>query len=217
MIQSICKLITTLYNGIIRAIEECFAICYKKQMAECGRNVMLKPLTSIFKGISNFHISPHVRIARYAVIYSTKANVYIGSKVGIAPYLKIITGNHSIHHIGYFIFDGNYPKDAKDDKDVIIEGDSWIGINVTILSGVTVGRGSVIAAGAVLNKSCPPYSIVGGVPARVLKYRFTIDEALEHEKKLYTESIRYTRQELEDSRKGNPFNSELSTKHLLRL
>lgn len=186
-------------------------------MAECGHSVMLKPFTSVFKGISNFHISPYVRIARYAVIYSTKASVYIGSKVGIAPYLKIITGNHSVLHIGAFIFDGNYPKKAEDDKDVIIEGDSWFGINVTILSGVTVGRGSVIAAGAVLNKSCPPYSIVGGVPAKVLKYRFSIDEALEHEKKLYPESIRYTRQELEDSRLAKPFNPELSTKHLLKL
>lgn len=220
MQQTISKLITTLYNGIIRIFEECFAFCYKKQMAECGHSVMLKPFTSVFKGVSNFHISPYVRIARYAVMYSTKAHIYIGSKVGIAPYLKIITGNHSTHQVGYYMFDGNYgayEKKAGDDKDVIIEGDSWFGINVTILSGVTVGRGSVIAAGAVLNKSCPPYSIVGGVPAKVLKYRFTIEEALEHEKKLYPENIRYTRQELEDSRLGKPFNPELSTKHLLKL
>lgn len=186
-------------------------------MAECGSNVMIKPLTSIFKGVPNFHISSHVRIARYAVIYSTKAHVYIGSKVGIAPYLKIITGNHSYSHIGKFMFDADYVKSPDDDKDIVIEGDSWFGINVTILSGVTVGRGSVIASGAVLNKSCPPYSVVGGVPARVLKYRFTIDEALAHEEKLYPEGTRYTRKELEESRMSQPFNSELSTKHLLRL
>lgn len=186
-------------------------------MAKCGKNVMIKPLTSVFKGVSNFHISSHVRIARYAVIYSTKAHVYIGSKVGVAPYLKIITGNHSYNHIGKFMFDGNYEKHSDDDKDVIIEGDSWFGINVTILSGVTVGRGSIIASGAVLNKSCPPYSIVGGVPARVLKYRFTIDEALEHESKLYPQSVRYTIQELEESRSGKPFNPDLSTRHLLNL
>lgn len=211
------KCITKLYNGVIHVFEIILAFCYKKQMAECGRNVMIKPLTSVFKGLENFHISSHVRIARYTVIYSTKAHAYIGSKVGIAPYLKIITGNHSYMHIGNFMFDGNYEKDCDDDKDVIIEGDSWFGINVTVLSGVTVGRGSVIASGAVLNKSCPPYSIVGGVPAKVLKYRFTIDEALEHEEKLYPIYIRYTRQELEESRTGKPFNPELSTRHLLKL
>ena len=60
----------------------------------------------------------------------------------------------------------------------------WVGSNVTILKGVTIGRGSVIAAGAVVTKSCPPYSIIGGVPAKVLKARFTPDEIKEHECKL---------------------------------
>ena len=211
------KLITTLYKGVIHVFEMIIALCYKKQMAECGHNVMIKPLSSVFKGVENFHFSSHIRIARYAVIYSTEANVFIGSKVEVAPYLKIISGNHSFKHIGKYLFDGNYDKDPNDDKDVIIEGDSWLGINVTILSGVTIGRGSIIAAGAVVNKSCPPYSIIGGVPAKVLKYRFTIDEALEHEKQLYPIKIRYTRADLEDSRTGKPFNQELSTKHLLKL
>ena len=56
---------------------------------------------------------------------------------------------------------------------------------MTILKGVTIGRGSVIAAGAVVTKSCPPYSIVGGVPAKVLKMRFTSGEIKEHERMLY--------------------------------
>lgn len=217
MLQLFCKLITTLCIGVIHVLEVGLAFCYKKQMAECGHHVMIKPLSSVFKGEENFHFSSHIRIARYAIIYSTEVNVFIGSKVGVAPYLKIISGNHSFKHIGKYLFDGNYDKDPNDDKDVIIEGDSWLGINVTILSGVTIGRGSIIAAGAVVNKSCPPYSIVAGVPAKVIKYRFTIDEALEHESLLYPEAIRYTRQELEESRKGMPFNQELSTKHLLTL
>ena len=217
MLSLLCKIIITMYTGINHVLENGLAFCYKKQMTKCGRNVMIKPLTSVFKGTENFHISSHVRVARYAVIYSTEANVFIGSKTEIAPYMKIITGNHSYHHIGKHLFDADYEKSPDDDKDVIIEGDSWFGINVTILSGVTVGRGSIIASGAVVNKSCPPYSIIGGVPAKVLKYRFTIDEALEHEEKLYPVSIRYTKEELEESRTGKPFNPELSTRHLLSL
>lgn len=61
----------------------------------------------------------------------------------------------------------------------------WCGANVTILKGVTIGRGSVVAAGAVLTKSCPPYSIVMGVPAKVKAARFTIEEILKHEQYIY--------------------------------
>ena len=64
---------------------------------------------------------------------------------------------------------------------MVIEDGCWIGANVTILKGVTIGRGSVVAAGAVVTRSCPPYSIVGGVPARVIKPRFTAEEIEEHE------------------------------------
>lgn len=168
----------------------------KKSMATCGKNVKIMPSTSIFKGLENFHFSNNIRISRFAVIYSTDAKVYIGEKVGIAPYLKIITGNHRFDKVGHFVFDGNYDKRPDDDKDVIIEGDSWFGINVTILAGVTIGRGTMIAAGAVVVKSCPPYSIIGGNPARILKFRFTIDEILEHEKMLYPFEERYSREEL---------------------
>ena len=64
---------------------------------------------------------------------------------------------------------------------MVVEDGCWIGANVTILKGVTIGRGSVVAAGAVVTRSCPPYSIVGGVPARVIKPRFTAEEIEEHE------------------------------------
>ena len=194
------KIILLASQSIEYIWDKLIAHCLKTTMGHCGKNVMIKPSTSVFKGIENFYISDDVRIARYAVIYSTHAKVIIGNKVGIAPYLKIITGNHQIDNIGHFMFDADSDKRPEDDKDVIIEGDSWFGINVTILSGVTIGRGSVIAAGAVVNKSCPPYAIIGGVPAKVLKYRFTIDEVLKHEELLYPKENRLTKDELIRSR-----------------
>lgn len=57
----------------------------------------------------------------------------------------------------------------------IIGNDVWIGSKATILQGVTVGNGAIIAAGAVVTKDVPPYAIVGGVPAKVIKYRFDED------------------------------------------
>jgi len=73
----------------------------------------------------------------------------------------------------------------ENDQDIIFEGDNWIGMNVTILKGVTIGKGSIIAAGAIVTKSIPPYSISGGVPAKVLKYRFNKEEIKRHEAIVY--------------------------------
>jgi len=83
------------------------------------------------------------------------------------------------------------------DKDVVVEEDVWIGCNVTLLSGAHLGRSSVIAAGAVVTSNIPPYCIAGGVPAKPIKFKWTIDQILEHELALYPEKERYSREELE--------------------
>ena len=84
------------------------------------------------------------------------------------------------------------------DQDVIVEQDCWIGSNVTLLSGVTIGRGTTVAAGAVVTKSMPPYCVCGGVPAKFIKFYWTIDQILEHEEKLYPKTERYTLGQLEE-------------------
>ncbi len=58
------------------------------------------------------------------------------------------------------------------EKPVVIKNDVWIGANVVVLRGVTVGNGAVLAAGAIVNKDVPDFAIVGGVPAKIIRYRF---------------------------------------------
>lgn len=88
------------------------------------------------------------------------------------------------------------------DKDVIKEEDVWIGSRVTILSGVIVGRGATVAAGAVVVKDVPPYSVVGGVPAKVIKFYWTVDEIIEHEAYIYSKEERYSKEVLNNIQNG---------------
>lgn len=111
--------------------------------------------------------------------------------------MTIHTGNHA-RIIGKYVTDINENnKPVGYDKDVVICEDVWIGCNVTVLSGVTVGRGATIAAGAVDNKDVPPYTIVGGVPAKMISRVWTKEQIIEHEAKLYDESERLSPEEIE--------------------
>ena len=95
-------------------------------------------------------------------------HVSIGRNVLFGPRVVIIPENHVFESTELTIKEQGVVR-----ADVVIEDDCWIGCNVTILSGVTIGRGSIIAAGAVVRADVPPYTIAGGVPARVLKKRDT--------------------------------------------
>ena len=112
------------------------------------------------------------------------------------PRLFISTGNHYYKKVGCFsrlLTDDDKEKDGVVlNWDVVIEEDVWIGANVSVLCR-RVGRGAIIACGAILKANVPPYSIVGGVPAKIIKFRFSIDEIIEHEKKLYPQEKRYSR------------------------
>ena len=138
----------------------------------------------VVAGWKNLILDEYVTIGPRALIYCTNSKVIFKKKVVVGPGLTIIAGDHNYREIGKYICD-QHNKRPEDDQDVIIESDVWIGANVTILKGVKIGRGSVVAAGAVVTKSCPPYSIIGGVPAKVIKQRFTAEEIKKHESLLY--------------------------------
>lgn len=159
-------------------------------------NVILTPPISGF--LNNVYIYDNVGIGPHALFSTPNAKIIIKGNCAVAEHLTIHTGNHA-RVVGKFVTDiteENKPKGY--DKDVIIEKDVWIGSNVTILEGVTIGRGCTVAAGAVVTKSTPPYSIVGGVPAKVLKFYWTIDQILEHELTLYPKEERLSKENLKD-------------------
>lgn len=172
-------------------IDKIIAFFWKKSMKHCGKGVYLRPMSSDIKGLQNLSIGDWSSIPKRSVIYCTEAPLTIGRKVIFGPNPTIITGDHRIDIVGKFMIDVTIDeKLPQNDQPVIIEDDVWCGANVTILKGVTIGRGSVVAAGSVVTNSCPPYSIIGGVPAKLLKYRFCFDDILKHEKICYPENER---------------------------
>lgn len=87
-----------------------------------------------------------------------------------------LSGDHPTNRVSTFPFmakalNGKM-NEAASKGDIIIEDDVWIGQNAIIMSGITIGQGAVVAAGAVVTSTVPPYAIVGGVPAKIIRYRF---------------------------------------------
>jgi virginiamycin A acetyltransferase len=120
---------------------------------------------------------------------SKVANAEIGNFCSIGPNVQIGLGLHPsktfVSTYPAFYTDKNYgcPLSFRDNKifddsvpETIIGNDVWIGANVILPGGVRVGNGAIIAAGAVVVKDVPPYAIVGGNPAKVIRYRFSDDQ-----------------------------------------
>lgn len=165
---------------------------------QVGKHVIFHPTNSSFT-YQNISLGNYVFIGENARFWCTLSSITIRDHVIFAPNVSIIAGNHSYHVLGKWITDyKELDKRKEDDLPVVIESDVWVGTNVTILNGVKIGRGAIIAAGTVVTRDVPPYAIVGGVPAKVIKFRFTINQIMEHENVIYCEDERLKEEELED-------------------
>ncbi|MBX4150500.1 CatB-related O-acetyltransferase [Paenibacillus sp. FSL W7-1279] len=103
----------------------------------------------------------------------------IGNYVCIASGVIILMGGNHNHHpewITVYPFVDQIETSYAPKGDTIIESDAWIGMNAMIMPGVTIGEGAIVAAGSVVAKDVPPYTIVGGNPAKEMKKRFTDGE-----------------------------------------
>lgn len=146
------------------------AVCGKLLLAKCGKEVNIE---------KNANFAYAVELGDYSglgINCTISGRTLIGAHVMMGPDVCILTKNHRFDRI-------DIPMDQQgmsNEKPVTICDDVWIGTRVIILPGVTIGTGAVIGAGAVVTKDVPPYAIVGGAPAKLLKYRFSEEEIAAH-------------------------------------
>ncbi len=138
-----------------------------KQKATIGKKCKIHS-TSVFRQGERIFIGDNCLINHNNVLQAgkEKGRIVIGNNVMTGPNVMMFAFNHGKEKNNIPMIEQNYL-----DGDIIIEDDVWIGGGAVILAGVRISKGAVIASNAVVNKDVPEYAVVGGVPAKILKYR----------------------------------------------
>lgn len=136
-----------------------------------ARNAQIGHSTSIEK---NCIIDGQSTIGKYTFVgpFTTITKTNIGNYCSIASFVKIGHGEHSLHRISTSTQFSSSPYEELTQKPCNIGNDVWIGTDAVILRGVTIGDGAVVGANSVVTKNIPPFAVVVGSPARIIKYRF---------------------------------------------
>jgi len=147
------------FNSLIQKLHTFFIA---KKLGSCGENSLFITFSKFFLP-QNIHIGNDVFINQQC-IFVGEEKITIEDNVSIGFRCMFITSNYEPY------FNPRNQKRIKYFEPIVIEKDEWIGSGEIILPGVTVGRGSVVAAGAVVTRDVPSLSLVGEVPARVIKH-----------------------------------------------
>lgn len=167
------------HSFIVRAWVKLLMYCYRNRFRSAGKNLVFDPISSSFS-YGSINVGDHVFIGGRAWF---SGEIAISSYVMFGPGVTILGGDHEFKNTKIPM---RFVKDnASRQGSISIGRDSWIGANVTILKGVVVGDGAIIAAGAVVNRDVEPFSIVAGVPSRKIGMRFN-----DAEKEQYLDSAR---------------------------
>lgn len=181
-------------NIISRITHRLLSMVYRWSFKNVDAEASLDHRTTVYNH-DNLIMAERTNIDAGAIIMNTRSKVIFKKNSGAAFGLTCVTGNH-MSVVGLNLKQvTNEVKNKLDinnemDKDIVVDEDVWIGNSVTLLSGVHVGRGCEIGAGSVVRDSIPPYAVVIGNPCKIVGFRFTPDEIIEHEKAQYEESER---------------------------
>lgn len=124
-------------------------------------------IVELGNGEGNLRIGSHTYIQSGCILNAFEGSIIIGDNCMIGAHCAFAPYQHGFADI-------NRPmrEQALTSKgDIVLEADVWLGLNVVVMDGVTIGQGAIVGAGSVVTKDIPPYAIAGGVPARVMRFR----------------------------------------------
>ena len=144
----------------------------------------------------NMYLEDYTRIQNHLNFISYKGKLRVKKYAAIGAGCIIIPGDH-VPTVGVpqYLAGNLHINDV--DGEIVVGEDAWVGAGTILLSHCSIGRGAVVAAGAVVSKPVPPYAVVAGIPAKIIATRFSVEQILEHEAQLYHEAERMSREELE--------------------
>jgi len=171
-------------------------ILIKKNLGYCGKDVVISMPCRMSKP-QNVFMGDYTLIQPNCTFIMNKGKVFIGKWSSMASNCTIITDSHK-PTVGINTRMMNRYSINDDVRDIYIGDDCWIGAGVILMSGACMGRGAVVAAGALVNKAVPPYAVVAGVPAKIIATVFSKEQIIEHEKCLYPENERMSLKELDE-------------------
>lgn len=172
-------LVQILKDGLI-GIKQTFFASNRKSYGHIDRTTIVFQPGICLK--QNVYLYKNTVIHEYHKLITPKGKFIMRENSIAASGLTVITFNHGYSNVGDIPGGQGWADYLVDD--VIVEEHVWIGANVTLCPGAHINRGIVVAAGSVCIKSkeYPAYSIIGGNPAKFIKFKFTLEQQIEHEK-----------------------------------
>lgn len=161
-----------------------------------GKKVMFA-FPSVISNPKQVFLHDYCRLQQRHIIYNYTGKFIMKEYSGASIDLLVVTGNHT-PTVGIPQYSLALSHINDKEGDVIVEEDVWIGARVTLLSGAHIGRGAVIGANSLVNKEIPPYAVAVGSPVRIIAAKFTIEQIIEHERVLYPEERRFSKEYLEE-------------------
>jgi acetyltransferase-like isoleucine patch superfamily enzyme len=167
-----------MFKRVMNAVRTVLMFHVRYPWVEYGKNVHVCWSTSIWSPNRKVRLGNNVGIGLHCTINS---DLIVGNDVMIAGHVGLISRNAHRHDL---VGTSMFQSPRNDRNEIIIEDDVWIGFGSIILSGVRIGRGTIIAAGAVVHKDVPRYSIFVPSKGRVIQNRFSPEEIELHDKEL---------------------------------